>query len=254
MSRWLLPILCGLFAAVQSPAADRPPNVVFILADDLGVAEVGCYGQTIIRTPNVDRMAAGGMKFTVWYMSAVKDLLNKKTSRGLYPFAGLKHWEVLDNWGEGVNWGLISFYDNAYNGKDAVISRGTDQWGFPSGGEERNYGDYVTPVTQANVGVDAFLATGAPIPTPIVGPKSELTPPDAAATPPDAAAPALAAMAPPSVAAVTPSAAAPTQSATVAAPRAAALTRMTAAATPSVAAATPSAAVATPPAAAPIRG
>src|SRR5438067_13772207 len=58
--------LCALCALCgESPSA--PPNVVFVLADDLGVAEVGCYGQKIIRTPNVDRMAAGGMKFTRFY-------------------------------------------------------------------------------------------------------------------------------------------------------------------------------------------
>jgi hypothetical protein len=97
----------------------------------------------------------------VWYTTAVRDLLNQKTSGGLYPFAGLKHWELVDNWGEGLNWGLVSLYDNAYNGKDAVVKRGTDQWGYPTGGEERDYGDYITPVTRANTAVDAFLATVA---------------------------------------------------------------------------------------------
>jgi arylsulfatase len=44
-----------------------PPNVVLIVADDLGSAELGCYGQKLIRTPSVDRMAAGGMRFTRFY-------------------------------------------------------------------------------------------------------------------------------------------------------------------------------------------
>ena len=48
-------------------AADRPPNVVFFLADDLGWGDVGCFGQTKIRTPNVDRLAREGMKFTAHY-------------------------------------------------------------------------------------------------------------------------------------------------------------------------------------------
>ena len=48
-------------------AADRPPNVVFFLADDLGWGDVGCFGQTKIRTPNVDRLAKEGMRFTAHY-------------------------------------------------------------------------------------------------------------------------------------------------------------------------------------------
>src|SRR5262249_35914882 len=50
-------------------AADPPrrPNVVFILADDLGYGDLGCYGQKRIRTPHLDRMAREGMRFTQFY-------------------------------------------------------------------------------------------------------------------------------------------------------------------------------------------
>jgi arylsulfatase len=50
-------------------AADdtRPPNVVFLLADDLGYGDVGCFGQKKIRTPNLDRLAAEGMRLTQHY-------------------------------------------------------------------------------------------------------------------------------------------------------------------------------------------
>jgi arylsulfatase A-like enzyme len=44
-----------------------PPNIVFILADDLGWADLGCYGSEAIRTPNLDRLAAGGIRFTHGY-------------------------------------------------------------------------------------------------------------------------------------------------------------------------------------------
>ncbi len=43
------------------------PNIIFILADDLGYGELGCYGQQKIRTPNIDRLAAQGMRFTQHY-------------------------------------------------------------------------------------------------------------------------------------------------------------------------------------------
>jgi len=43
------------------------PNVIFILADDLGYGDLGCYGQQLIETPNIDKLAAGGMQFTQHY-------------------------------------------------------------------------------------------------------------------------------------------------------------------------------------------
>ncbi|NMC19446.1 MAG: arylsulfatase [Thermogutta sp.] len=51
-------------------ARERRPNVVFILADDLGYGDLGCYGQQIIQTPRLDRMAAEGMRFTQFYAGA----------------------------------------------------------------------------------------------------------------------------------------------------------------------------------------
>ena len=46
---------------------DGPPNVVFILADDLGWGDLSCYGQRRFETPNIDRIAAEGMRFTQCY-------------------------------------------------------------------------------------------------------------------------------------------------------------------------------------------
>lgn len=45
----------------------RPPNIIFILADDLGRGDLGCYGQKQIQTPHIDRMAAEGLRFTDFY-------------------------------------------------------------------------------------------------------------------------------------------------------------------------------------------
>ena len=52
---------------LEACGSRRPPNVVFIMADDLGYGEVGCYGQTKIRTPSIDRIAAEGIRFTQHY-------------------------------------------------------------------------------------------------------------------------------------------------------------------------------------------
>jgi hypothetical protein len=66
-------ILMGSLAvAQQQPRSDsvrpaRPPNIVFIMADDLGYGDIGPYGQTKIRTPNLDRMAREGTRFMQFY-------------------------------------------------------------------------------------------------------------------------------------------------------------------------------------------
>src|ERR1041384_8839145 len=57
-----LAALGGLTAAA-SRAADRPPNLVFILTDNQGAWTLGCYGNPDIRTPNIDRLAREGMLF-----------------------------------------------------------------------------------------------------------------------------------------------------------------------------------------------
>jgi len=57
----------SLPAGSLAAAGKNKPNIVYILADDLGYAEVGCYGQKKIKTPNIDRLAAQGMRFTQHY-------------------------------------------------------------------------------------------------------------------------------------------------------------------------------------------
>lgn len=69
MRRFLLALV---FVALWSGCAHVPqtpprPNIVFILADDLGYGELGSYGQKMIATPNLDRLAGQGMKFTQFY-------------------------------------------------------------------------------------------------------------------------------------------------------------------------------------------
>ncbi|MFM7923468.1 MAG: sulfatase-like hydrolase/transferase, partial [Planctomycetaceae bacterium] len=64
MSGW-----CAV-AGLQCCGAGDRPNFVIIYADDLGYGDLSCYGHPTIRTPNLDRMAAEGMRFTEFYSAA----------------------------------------------------------------------------------------------------------------------------------------------------------------------------------------
>lgn len=57
-------LFCVLGSAQQTP---KQPNIIFILADDLGIGDIGVYGQSIIQTPHIDRLAEEGMKFNNFY-------------------------------------------------------------------------------------------------------------------------------------------------------------------------------------------
>ena len=59
--------LAAMHPGTAGGAAPRKPNIIFIMADDLGWQELGCFGQQKIRTPHVDRMAAEGMRFPQYY-------------------------------------------------------------------------------------------------------------------------------------------------------------------------------------------
>jgi arylsulfatase A len=64
-------LLAGLAApAAQSPGSDKP-NVVLIMTDDMGYADIGTYGATDIRTPNIDSLARDGVKLTDFYANAM---------------------------------------------------------------------------------------------------------------------------------------------------------------------------------------
>jgi len=65
--RWILLFALLILLNAPSGLGAKPPSIVYILADDLGYGDLGCYGQKKFTTPNIDRLAAEGMKFTQHY-------------------------------------------------------------------------------------------------------------------------------------------------------------------------------------------
>jgi arylsulfatase A-like enzyme len=70
MFKWKLVaavLATALLGSGVSPGAERPPNIVVFLVDDLGATDLGCFGSSFYETPNVDRLAREGMRFTAAY-------------------------------------------------------------------------------------------------------------------------------------------------------------------------------------------
>ena len=81
--RQLLGSLLGGLAAAQ---AKRPPNIIFVLADDLGWTDLGCFGSPLYQTPNIDKLARQGMRFTSAYAAcAVCSPTRAAVMTGKYP-------------------------------------------------------------------------------------------------------------------------------------------------------------------------
>ena len=66
-------LIVALLAGGAQPAEDKPagPNIVIILADDLGWSDLGCYVADLHETPNIDRLARQGLRFTDAYAMSV---------------------------------------------------------------------------------------------------------------------------------------------------------------------------------------
>jgi len=83
MAAFALP--AGVVADAAAAPAGGKPNFVFIFTDDQGYADLGCFGSTTIKTPNVDRMAAEGMKLRDYYAAPVCSPSRASLMTGCYP-------------------------------------------------------------------------------------------------------------------------------------------------------------------------
>jgi len=163
-------LLSALIAAALSPAAPAAPaktaappsrpNILFIMVDDLGPEWISCYGGQEMKTPHVDRLAAGGMRFTNTYSMPQCTPTRATLLTGQYPFrhGWCNHWDV-PRWGAGCHFDWkhnVSFarvmkqagYVTAAAGKwqindfrvqpDAMKRHGFDHWCMWTGYETGN--------------------------------------------------------------------------------------------------------------------
>jgi len=89
MKNTLLPVTALLLSAMASLEAKSPPakpNVIFILADDLGIGNVGCYGSDRYKTPHIDKLAAEGTRFTQCFTAALCGPSRALIMSGRYAF------------------------------------------------------------------------------------------------------------------------------------------------------------------------
>jgi arylsulfatase A len=87
IAAWLTVVASGAADASDDkrPSGEQPPNIVLILADDLGAECLGCYGGTSYRTPRLDRMAAEGMRFHRAYANPICSPTRAELLTGRYP-------------------------------------------------------------------------------------------------------------------------------------------------------------------------
>lgn len=84
-------LLSALSFAAEKPPGGKPPNIIVILADDMGFSDIACYGSEI-PTPNLDRLAANGLRFSQFYNTGRCCPTRASLLTGLYPHqAGVGH-------------------------------------------------------------------------------------------------------------------------------------------------------------------
>ncbi len=104
MNNKLYLTLLASMAAISCSQKEKPlPNIVFILADDLGYGDLSCYGQENFSTPNIDRLARDGMLFTQHYAGCTVSAPSRSSlltglHTGHTPIRGNKEWEPEGQW------------------------------------------------------------------------------------------------------------------------------------------------------------
>jgi len=83
---WIFYCILISCSSSERSTLHRKPNIVLIMVDDMGYGDAGCYGNTVIKTPNIDALAAGGLRFTDFYSSGAWCVPSRKgLMTGIHP-------------------------------------------------------------------------------------------------------------------------------------------------------------------------
>ncbi len=135
-----------LLLSATPPLHAAPPNIIFILADDLGYGDLGCYGQKHIATPNIDRLAAEGIRFTQAYAGgSVCTPSRSALMTGLHG----GHTPARDN---------VPHYPTYLDDEDETVAEVLKTAGYRTGGIGKwSLGDAGTPGAALNQGFDHWF-------------------------------------------------------------------------------------------------
>lgn len=136
------------------PQADRQARIDFMVSELNATVPLASWVGFPSNTDSALYMHPGGQPTQQarggLYKAMLDGILTTASPGGLYQNVGLSWWGWYDQFNERMNWGLVSYKDNAYDGKEAVAHSITDPYGNTTIAEDRDFGDFLTSVKSAN--------------------------------------------------------------------------------------------------------
>lgn len=156
---WILTALAGCFSFSTSSADEKPVNVIYILADDLGYGDLGCYGQELFETPHIDKLAEDGMLFTRHYSGSTvcapsRSVLMTGQDTGHTPIRG--NFEIQPE-GQAPLPGDVFTLAEMFQ-KSGYATEAFGKWGLGCPGSE---GDSTFTTRSGNTTADIFMSTNS---------------------------------------------------------------------------------------------
>lgn len=150
--------------AIAANAATERPNIVFIMCDDMGYGDLGCYGQKYISTPNIDSLARQGMRFTQAYAGSPvsapsrASLMTGQHSGHCEVRGNKEYWPQADTvmYGSNVDFALVG--QHPYDPEHIIIPEIMKDRGYTTGLFGKWAGGYEgSPSTPETRGIDEFF-------------------------------------------------------------------------------------------------